>query len=94
MYDEEHENNTELQCVLCMHAKWDYKLEKSFKNNLVLFAVEKADFLCSSQVKYSCIFRNSRVIRWRWSCGHLLLKDSIIYVDNCQKSVWEPKQPQ
>ena len=30
------------------------QIRKSFKNNLVLFAVEKADFLCSSQVKYSC----------------------------------------
>jgi len=46
-----------------MHAcKMRLQIRKSFKNNLVLFAVEKADFLCSSQVKYSCIFRNSRVI--------------------------------
>ena len=63
LYDEEHEkNNTKLQCVICMQ-KMRLQIRKSFKNNLVLFAVEKADFLCSSQVKYSCILRNSRVIR-------------------------------
>jgi len=81
-------------CNVLYACKMRLQIRKSFKNNLVLFAVEKADFLCSSQVKYSCILRNSRVIRCKWSCCHLFLKDSIIYVDNWQKSVWEPKQPQ